>query len=207
MELELDLNKKYSFAEYLTWIDDKRRELWNGFINLMTPAPNLEHQNISMNLLTNFVSKFHNNLKCKLFHASFDVRFPKNGETDNDKIYTVVQPDIVIVCDKTKLDNKGCIGAPDFIAEIVSPSTAKRDMVDKFQLYEEHGVREYWIVFPNEQFINAYFLENGKYQLSGVYTREDKISVKIFEGELEIDLKDVFEEENNQIDESKIIRL
>jgi Uma2 family endonuclease len=196
MELELDLNKKYSFADYLTWIDDKRRELWNGFIQLMTPAPNLEHQIISINLLTCFVKKYHNSLKCKLFHAPFDVRFPQNGEKNDKEIFTVVQPDIVIICDKNKLDKKGCIGAPDFIAEIISPSTARRDMQDKFQLYEKHSVREYWIVFPNEQFINAYFLVNGKYELSGVYTREHKISVKIFEGDLEIDLKDVFEEEN-----------
>jgi len=196
MELELDLNKKYSFADYLTWIDDKRRELWNGFIQLMTPAPNLEHQIISINLLTCFVKKYHNSLKCKLFHAPFDVRFPQNGEKNDKEIFTVVQPDIVIICDKNKLDKKGCIGAPDFIAEIISPSTAKRDMIDKFQFYEKHSVREYWIVFPNEQFINAYFLVNGKYELSGVYTREHKISVKIFEGDLEIDLKDVFEEEN-----------
>lgn len=199
MELELDLNKKYSFADYLTWIDDKRRELWNGFIQLMTPAPNLEHQIISINLLTCFVKKYHNSLKCKLFHAPFDVRFPQNGEKNDKEIFTVVQPDIVIICDKNKLDKKGCIGAPDFIAEIISPSTAKRDMIDKFQLYEEHGVREYWIVFPNEQFINAYFLVNGKYELSGVYTREHKISVKIFEGDLEIDLKDVFEEDEQQL--------
>ncbi len=197
MELQLDLNKQYTFADYLQWFDDKRRELWNGFIKLMTPAPNLYHQQVAYNLTLKFgVAKDKINKKCKLFFAPFDVRLPENGETDPKKIKTVVQPDIVIVCDKNKLDKYGCIGAPDFIAEIISPSTAKRDMDDKFKLYEKHGVREYWIVFPQEQFINAYFLINGKYELQGVYTREDKIPVKIFDDKLTIDLKDIFEDDD-----------
>jgi len=197
MELQLDLNKRYSFADYLTWFDDKRRELWNGFIKMMTPAPNLEHQEISANLFTDFSIFFRKNkLKCKLFHAPFDVRLPKKDETDDKNIYTVVQPDIVIICDKTKLDKRGCMGAPDFIAEIISPSTAERDMIDKYKLYEAEGVKEYWIVFPSEQFINAYFLVNGKYELSGIFTREHKIPVKIFGNDFEIDLKNVFLEED-----------
>lgn len=197
MELQLDLNKRYSFADYLTWFDDKRRELWNGFIKMMTPAPNLQHQQIIRDLVTSFCNlKVKKKSNCQLFFAPFDVRFPQKGETDDKKIYTVVQPDIVIICDKTKLDKRGCLGAPDFIAEIISPSTAERDMIDKYKLYEAEGVREYWIVFPSEQFINAYFLVNGKYELSGVFTREHKIPVKIFENDFEIDLKNVFVEEN-----------
>ncbi len=196
MDLQLDLNKRYSFADYLTWIDDKRRELWDGFIKIMTPAPLSEHQSCSVNLVGELYIQFKKRKKgCKLFEAPFDVRFSKDGEKADDKIYTVVQPDVVIVCDKNKLDKRGCIGAPDFIAEIISPSTAERDMNDKFKLYEEYGVKEYWIVFPNEQFINAYLLINGKYELQGVYTREDKVPVKIFNSDFFIDLKDIFEEE------------
>jgi len=196
MELQLDLNKKYTFADYLQWLDDKRREIINGFVKMMTPAPNLLHQQIAYELISVF-SKFQKKTinNCKIFFAPFDVRGPQNGEKADDKIYTVVQPDIVIICDKNKLDKRGCIGAPDFIVEIISPSTAERDMNDKFKLYEQHGVREYWIVFPNEQFVNAYFLQEGKYELTGVFTREDKIPVKIFNDEFSIDLKDVFEED------------
>ena len=120
MELNLNLNKRYSFADYLTWLDDKRRELWNGFIKMMTPAPSLYHQQISREIFGAFYSFFRNNKsKCQLFHAPLDIRFPKEGVLDDDKIYTVVQPDIVIICDRKKLDIKGCLGAPDFIVEIV----------------------------------------------------------------------------------------
>jgi len=196
MELQLDLNKRYSFADYLTWFDDVRRELWNGLIKKMTSAPLSEHQRISFNLSGElYTFKRRNKLKCGFFEAPFDVRFPKKGATADNEIYTVVQPDIVIVCDKTKLDKRGCLGAPDFIVEIISPTTAERDMVDKYKLYEAEGVREYWIVFPTEQFINAYFLVNGKYELSGVFTREHKITPKIFGEDFEIDLKNVFEED------------
>ncbi len=197
MELQLDIHKRYSFADYLTWFDGKRRELWDGFIKKMTPAPLSEHQLISFNLSGElYLFKRKNKCDCRFFEAPFDVRFPKIDETSDDKIFTVVQPDIVIVCDKSKLDKRGCMGAPDFIAEIISPATAERDMVDKYKLYEAEGVREYWIVFPTEQFINAYFLVNGKYQLTGVYTREHNILVKIFDTDFEIDLKNVFEEED-----------
>ncbi len=198
MELNLDLNKRYTFADYLTWIDDKRRELWGGFIKMMTPSPNLNHQQLSTALFGTFYSFFKKNKKqCQLFHAPFDVRFPKIDKKVDKEIDTVVQPDIVIVCDKSKLDKYGCIGAPDFIAEIISPSTAKRDMEDKYKLYEQNGVKEYWIVFPREQFINAYYLENDKYVLAGVFTREHSIPVKIFDNKLEIDLKEIFEEDDS----------
>ena len=209
MDLQLDLNKRYSFADYLTWVDDKRRELWDGFIKMMTPAPNLYHQEISSNLLRNMFTNFgKHKMKCKLFHAPFDVRFPKNNKTNNGDIFTVIQPDIVIVCDKKKLDKSGCIGAPDFIVEIISPSTAKRDMNDKFKLYEQHGVREYWIAFPHEQVIQKFVLENEKYENIGTFARGDKIPVHIFNNELVIDLNDVFEERNDDEEyEKNIIRL
>ncbi len=195
MELQLDLNKQYTFADYLTWFDDKRRELWNGFIKLMTPAPNLYHQKVSSRLHGLFFIHFFKNNPCQLFHAPFDVRFPENGETDPKKIKTVVQPDIVIVCDKNKLDKYGCIGAPDFIAEIISPSTAKRDMDDKFKLYEKHGVKEYWIVFPFDQIIQSFILKDKKFVKNGIYVRKDKIQVHILNNKVEIDLKDIFEDE------------
>ncbi|MDR3366793.1 MAG: Uma2 family endonuclease, partial [Prevotellaceae bacterium] len=136
MELPLDLTKRYTYADYLTWWDNTRRELLHGLIKLMSPAPTPRHQSILSNLnveLGSFVKK--RKRQCKVFPAPFDVRLPKNGEKDNDKIDTVVQPDICIVCDPSKIDQRGCLGAPDFIAEVQSPSTAKYDLHEKFVLY------------------------------------------------------------------------
>ncbi len=195
MELNLDLTKRYTFADYLTWFDDKRRELWNGFIKIMSPAPSTFHQQISRELFGKMYGFFTTNKNnCQLFHAPFDVRFPKNGEKSDKKIYTVVQPDIVIICDKNKLDKKGCIGAPDFIAEIISPSTAKIDMEDKYQLYEKEGVKEYWLVFPHEKIIQSFILKDKKYQKNGTYEKGDKIPVNIFNNDLKIELNDIFED-------------
>jgi Uma2 family endonuclease len=192
--INIDINKRYTFADYLTWIDDKRRELINGFVKLMTPAPSRTHQRIAVALVRQF-SNFLHRKNCEVYAAPFDVRFPsKNGETADNKIYTVVQPDICIICDKTKLDERGCLGAPDLIVEIVSLSTVKRDIDEKFKLYEEHGVIEYWIVQPNDTTLTVFVLENGKYQHKGLYTKGSKVDVHIFKGNLQIDLDDVFRE-------------
>ena len=104
-----------------------------------------------------------------------------------------MQPDLYVVCDLSKMDDKGCLGAPDFIIEIVSPGSSKRDINDKFEIYQEHGVREYWIVNPNDKNIIVFVLdEKGKYQLKGMYAGDDKIPVNIFDGDLQIDLTEVF---------------
>lgn len=193
MELQLDLNKRYSYADYLTWMDDKRRELIDGFVKMMTPAPKRIHQEFSGNI--NFVIKRYLKRKnCKVYSAPFDVRLPKNGENENDKLYTVVQPDLCIICDLSKLDDKGCIGAPDMIIEITSEKP-KYDVEDKFRLYEKHGVREYWIVFPNDKTVSVFFLNNlGKYEIVGMYAEDSKVPVNIFNGDLVVDLTEVFEE-------------
>ena len=129
MELSLDLSKRYTYADYLTWLDDKRRELFDGFIKMMSPAPRRIHAEIGFNISWHLGAILKKNRgKCKVFVAPFDVRLPKNGETTDDKIYTVVQPDICVVCDMSKLDKRGCCGAPDLIVEVLSPSTLKRDV-------------------------------------------------------------------------------
>jgi Uma2 family endonuclease len=190
--LNLDLKKRYSFADYLTWFDDKRRELIDGFINLMTPAPSRIHQKILGDLYFHF-KQFLNKKKCEIYIAPFDVRFPsQKDEVSDDKIHTVVQPDICIVCDQSKLDDRGCLGAPDLIVEIISLSTVKKDIDDKFKLYEKNGVREYWIVQPNDETLTAFFLENGKYQHKGMFTKGSKVPVMIFDSKLSVDLDDVF---------------
>ena len=125
--LNLDLTKRYTYADYLTWFDDVRRELIDGFIHFMS-APVRIHARLS-HLVSWFMESFVRQRKgnCQIFQAPFDVRFPINNETDDKKIYNVVQPDICVVCDLSKLDERGCIGAPDLIVEVLSPSTSKKD--------------------------------------------------------------------------------
>jgi len=192
--INLDLKKRYSFADYLTWLDDKRRELYNGFVQLMTPAPSIKHQSVSGQIFGQFWLQLRKH-SCKVYHAPFDVRFPsKQGEISDDKIFTVVQPDITVICDKSKLDGKGCIGAPDLIVEILSLSTTKRDVEEKFKLYQDNDVREYWIVHPNDETVTVFLLENGKYQLQGIFAKGSIVKSAISCGEITIDLEEVFEE-------------
>ena len=192
MEISLDLSKRYSYADYLTWIDDIRRELIEGFIK-MFPAPRRIHAKVSYNISLHLgIFLLKNKGKCEVYTAPFDVRFPKNGETENNKIYTVVQPDICVVCDLSKLDDRGCLGAPDMIVEIFSASTGKRDMHDKFLLYEKHGVKEYWIVYPEAKAVHVFLLnEEGKYDDGIVYETEGKIPVNILDNCL-ISFEDIF---------------
>ncbi len=194
MELQLDLTKRYTYADYLTWLDDSRRELIDGVVRLLFPAPKRIHQKVFSNLSRSFLIFLYQK-KCEVYFAPFDVRLPKNGEKNGNQIYTVVQPDICVVCDLTKLDDNGCLGAPDLIIEIVSPSNTKHDVVTKFQLYQRHGVREYWTVFPHEKMVNVFLLnESGNYHLVGVYAEDSIVPVNIFNGELEVDLTEVFTE-------------
>ena len=192
--LDLDESKRYTYADYLTWLDDKRRELINGFIHLMS-APMRRHARASGKLysrIDTFIEKKKG--KCHIYYAPFDVRLPLNSETADDKIYNVVQPDICVICDLSKLDDRGCIGAPDLIVEVLSPSTLKYDWNYKFNLYEAAGVREYWIVDPKTKVVNVFLLQpDGKYDLGTVYEYNQKAPVHIFEG-LEIDLNELFEE-------------
>jgi Uma2 family endonuclease len=189
----LDLNKRYTYADYLTWMDDVRRELFDGFIKLMTPAPSRRHQDISTNFMR-ILSVFLYKKECKLYHAPSDVRFPKDKNSrDDQQVYTVLQPDLFVVCDLSKLDDRGCLGAPDFVIEIISPKNSKRDTRDKFDIYQEHGVREYWIVNPSDENVTVFLLdEKGKFQFVSIYAEDDKIPVNIFNGELKVDLTEVF---------------
>jgi len=191
--LNPDMNKRYTYADYLTWMDDVRRELYDGFIKLMTPAPSIRHQDISTNFMR-ILSIFLYKKECKLYHAPTDVRFPKNTKSNSDtQVYTVLQPDLFVVCDLSKLDARGCLGPPDLVIEIVSPKNSKRDLKDKFDIYQEYGVREYWIVNPSDENVTVFISDkNGKFQLVGMYAENDKIPVNIFNGDLEVDLTEVF---------------
>lgn len=198
MELSLDMNKRYTYADYLTWTDNKMRELLDGFIKTMSPAPNLTHARLTRKISYPMMRHIEKRKgKCEVFTAPFDVRLPQSKEvTDNDKIFTVVQPDICVVCDPSKLDKKGCIGPPDIIVEILSLSTQKYDLNEKFRLYEVSGVKEYWVVNPNAGVTVFILQENGKYDTGtayGEYEEDVQIPVQTLEG-LHLSLKELFSE-------------
>jgi Uncharacterized protein conserved in cyanobacteria len=180
----------YTYADYLNWSEDEKWEIICGVPYAMIPVPSTDHQNILGELFYQFKC-YLKNKTCQVFVAPFDVRMPEEDENDaNTK--SVVQPDISIICDKNKIDNKGCKGAPDLIVEIVSSSTFRKDVKDKFFLYERIGVKEYWLVYPKEKTVMVYKLnENGKYGRPEVYSDEDSVEVGIFQ-ELIIDLKEIF---------------
>jgi Uma2 family endonuclease len=193
MGIALNLEKRYTYADYLTWVDDKLRELIDGFVHLMSPAPRMKHADMSSHIhgtLFGYIKK--NRGKCKVFHAPFDVRLPNNpNEMDDNQIYTVVQPDICVICDLKKLDERGCIGAPDMIVEILSISTQKYDLNEKFYAYESAGVKEYWVVSQSEG-VTVYLLqENGKYDDGTIYQDKAEVPVKTLSG-LYISLKELY---------------
>ncbi|WP_027001885.1 Uma2 family endonuclease [Hugenholtzia roseola] len=193
---ELDLNGTYTYADYLTWRFEQSVELIKGKIFKMSPAPSRKHQKISFNLS----GIFYNQLKgksCRAFAAPFDVRLldKKKSLKANTEIYTVVQPDICVICDKSKLDERGCIGAPDLIIEILSPGNSKKEMRTKYALYEESGVKEYWVLYPSEHVLQQYILnENEKYELKNNFAEDEVFNSHIF-ADLQIDLSEIFEEE------------
>lgn len=179
----------FTYGDYLTWNDEKRCEIFDGKIYMMT-APTIEHQFILGEIYRQFANYLVGK-PCKVFPAPFDVRLTEGNESDIDS-KNVVQPDITIVCDNKKLSGTGCFGTPDLIIEILSKSTSRIDMRKKFKLYEKSGVKEYWIVHPYEKWITVYILKNEEYIVEGTYFQEHKIKVNLFGG-LEIDLETVFE--------------
>jgi len=188
---DLDTNKQYSYADYLTWQFDERVELIRGWISRMSPAPLRIHQRISTRITVQ-VGTFLKNKKCEVYTAPFDVRLTnKRKRVSNKSIVSVVQPDISVICDMEKLDDKGCIGAPEWIIEILSPGNTKKEMKEKFSLYEENGVKEYWVIFPIYEIVQVYDLVNEKFVLRNNYVKEDLIPVGIFEGFL-IDSNSMF---------------
>lgn len=189
---QLDLNKTYTYADYLTWKFNERVELIKGWVHKMSPAPRRIHQEIESNLQGIIWNKIKNN-QCRVYSSPFDVRLYKNKGKSNNEIETVVQPDICVVCDLEKLDDRGCVGAPDLIVEILSPSTIKKDYTEKFNLYEENGVKEYWIANPEGRSLQIFHLENDKYvELETYEEKEEVILSKLFP-DLKIKMIDVFE--------------
>jgi Uma2 family endonuclease len=147
---DIDASLTYSYAHYLTWLFDDRVELIRGQIFKMSPPPSPYHQQISVRIASELFV-FLKNKVCQVYTAPFDVRFPKESTADQD-IYTVLQPDICVICDPvSKLDNRGCIGAPDIVVEILSSGNNKMELLNKYNVYQEFGVKEYWVVSPAEK--------------------------------------------------------
>ncbi|MDQ0964699.1 Uma2 family endonuclease [Flavobacterium sp. W4I14] len=189
---ELDASLTYSYSNYLNWLFPERVELIKGKIFKMSPAPSRVHQEVSINLLNPIVN-FLKGKPSKVYSAPFDVRFPKESKADKD-VYTVLQPDICVVCDKSKLDARGCIGAPDLVIEILSPGNTKMELLNKYRVYEEFGVKEYWVVSQSDQSILIYTLnDSGKFQPSKIFTHSEKITSSVLTG-FELELDDVFED-------------
>jgi len=177
-------DEHYTYADYLTWNDNERYELIDGELYMMSPAPVWEHQSVSMSI-SGQLYDFLRDKPCKVFTAPFDVRL--NADTGDD---TVLQPDIVVICDPSKLGGTGCIGAPDMVVEILSPSTAGRDRIVKFQQYLKAGVREYWIVDMDTKTVSVNVLKNGQYVVNK-YGEADTVPVHALNG-CTISLPDVF---------------
>jgi Uma2 family endonuclease len=189
---EPDLSGSYTYSDYLSWRWSEMVELIQGKIYKMS-APTSTHQTVTGELFRQIANHLKGK-KCKVFVAPFDVRLPKSiYKKQDDEITTVVQPDICVICNPTKIDEKGCLGAPDWIIEILSKNTSQKDLREKFEVYQEAGVYEYWIVHPNEQTVFIYLLESGKYKSTDhPYVKGDKVA-SLTLPELEIDLGEVFE--------------
>lgn len=189
---DIDASLTYSYANYLTWLFDERVELIKGQVFKMSPAPSPYHQQISVRISSELFV-FLKNKPCKVYTAPFDVRFPKGSTADKD-IYTVLQPDICVICSSAKLDDRGCIGAPDIVIEILSPGNNKKELLNKYSIYEEFGVKEYWVISPGERTFLKYTLdENEKYQPSKLFTLSEKVYSEVLPGFV-LDLDEVFED-------------
>jgi Uma2 family endonuclease len=188
---QLDLSKQYSYADYLTWNFKERVELIKGLIYKMSPAPSPVHQLISGNLHAD-IHAFLRKSDCNVFAAPFDVRLTnKRKSTEDNVIINVVQPDLCVICDPSKIDKRGCLGAPNLVIEIVSKGNTRLELEQKFKLYEENAVQEYWIVQPGDQTVSVFDLVQDKYTLRQIYSNDSKIDVAVLPG-LVLDMKDVF---------------
>jgi Uma2 family endonuclease len=185
---QLDLSKEYTYFDYLKWRFTERVELIFGKIIKMSPAPNTKHQRTLGNIFLT-LSNITNYKGCKVFIAPFDVRLPISNKKDDS---TVVQPDLFVLCDLSKLDERGCNGAPDLVVEILSPGNSKHDLKTKFEVYELAGVREYWIVDPMNESILIYVLKDNQY-IGLKPVSIDDIAKSVIFPEFQFELKGIFD--------------
>ncbi len=184
---QLDITKSYTYADYLTWQFSERVELIMGKIFNMSPAPSSQHQHITV-AISSGIYQFLRNKPCKVFTAPFDVSLPDASGIS----LTVVQPNITVICDPTKITEQGCNGAPDLVVEVISKSSVKKDLHEKYSIYEQAGVKEYWIVQPQDRSLIICTLnDKGRYQPAKPLTKGDKAMSSVLPG-LEVDLDELF---------------
>jgi len=193
MALAAKLNiERFNYGDYQEWPDHERWELIDGIAYDMSPAPSRTHQKI-LGELHRQISTYLLDKTCDVYMAPFDVRFPEQDEKE-EEIKTVLQPDISVICDPAKLDEKGCLGSPDLIMEIVSPATVQKDMREKLFIYEKFGVKEYWIIHPVDQILMVFkLLPGNKYGRPEIFSPLDQVKVGIFPA-LTINLSTVFKD-------------
>lgn len=188
---QLDFNKTYSYADYLTWTFDERIELHKGKIFEIGNSPGTLHQKTVGNLI-GLIWKNLQNCSYNMFAAPFDVRLmDKKKSTNDSEVFTVVQPDLCVICDEEKIDERGAFGAPDLVIEILSPGNSKKEMKYKFDLYEEAGVLEYWIVNPADKTILIYILKENQFIGIHPLIEEDQIKSPLFP-QLDFILEEIF---------------
>lgn len=188
---DLDLTKTYSYADYLLWQFQERVELIKGKIFEMSPSPSRKHQAVSR-VLNRYLDRYLEHHSCGLYYAPFDVRLINlSKSTDDKKVFTVVQPDLCVVSDESKLDDRGCIASPDLVIEILSPGNSKKEMGIKFNLYQENKIKEYWIVDITEHSIFVYTLRDDIYIGLKPCIEDEKITSPLFPA-LDFDIKKIF---------------
>ena len=180
MGLALRTEKHYTYADYLQWPDDTRYELIDGEALRMAPTPLIEHQEIAGEVYCQLANQL-DGQPCRPYIAPVDVRLPRTDEADA-AIDTVVQPDVLVVCDPGKVDRRGVRGAPDWLLEVLSPSTAAHDQIAKRRTYERAGVREYWLVHPGDRTLTVYVLDNGQYGRPEIYELKDATPIGVLPG-------------------------
>lgn len=177
----------YTYADYLKWDFEEIVELIKGKIFAKAAAPNRRHQEVSGNIYLT-IGQFLKKHTCKVYSAPFDVRFSR--DPTYSKIDSVVQPDISVICDPSKLDDKGCFGAPDLVVEVLSPGNSRVELQNKYELYQEYGVKEYWVVHPTDCTVLIYTLVEEKFQPSRLFTSGDQIRSTVLPGFV-LDLEEV----------------
>lgn len=181
----------FTYADYLAWDKAERIEVMDGQI-IMQAAPSRIHQDISMEI-SRQLANFLEGKNCKVYSAPFAVRLFEEDTDTPDDVQTVFEPDISVICDKSKLDDRGCKGAPDMIVEILSPSTLKHDIFFKMNRYQEAGVKEYWIVRPSDKSVQVFLLNNDAFRPVAGYGSDDIAKVNVLDGCF-IELSKVFAE-------------
>lgn len=184
MAFALEKGKHYTYRDYLTWPDEVRCELIDGEVYMMAPAPMLAHQEVVGEIFRQAANALQGKT-CRALVAPLDVRLPRHDEAD-EETDVVVQPDVLVVCDPNKLDKRGVRGAPDWVVEVLSPSTAGHDHIQKRRIYERHGVREYWLVHPVDRLLTVYRLLDGEFGKPDIFELQGVTPVQAIPG-LEID--------------------